>query len=226
MKRIAFIILAASLCLVTFAQVQFNDSIIPLKKQKTVYKYLGIQVNLLMQQFISFNSNSSINTNPFLFSYSKNNIKTGKGIVFGTGFNVSETSSNDGVSSITVQNANVAFRYGFEKKYLQSEKFIPFWGIEFGAGAVYNRSVSRLVQSSTNAEVVVETQRLFAGPSFRGGLNFAFSKHILIGTEFFFNAQVMASQVNNGNGGGFNSSFAPFNIGFQAPTALYLIFRY
>jgi len=57
-------------------------------------------------------------------------------------------------------------------------------------------------------------------------LNLAFSKHVLIGTEFYFNAQIAVNKINNGNGNGFSQSFAPFNIGFQAPTALYLIFRY
>ncbi len=194
---------------------------------KTTYKYLGIQANLLLQQFISFNSNSSINTNPYIFTFSKNNINTGAGFVFGTGFHVSESSANDGVSSITVQDANVSMRYGYEKKYLQKQKFIPFWGVEFAAGVVYNKSVSRLVQSTTNTEVIVESERAFAGPAMRGGLNYAFNKHILIGTEFFFNCMIMTSRVNNGSGNGFSGrSFAPFNVGFQAPTALYLIFRY
>src|SRR4051812_44076358 len=112
------------------------------QSKKVVYKYLGIQSNQLLQQFISFNSNSSINTNPYLFTYSKNNIKTGNGFVFGTGFNVSENSSNDGVSSVTVQNANVTFRIGYEKKYLQEQRLIPFWGLEVGLGALFNRTES------------------------------------------------------------------------------------
>src|ERR1044071_2633012 len=95
--------------------------------KKSHYKYLSIQSNLLLQQFLSFNSNSSINTNPYIFSYSNNNIYNGLGFVFGTGVSVSETSSNDGVASITVQNANGTFRTGFERKYLQKERFIPFW---------------------------------------------------------------------------------------------------
>ncbi len=224
MKKV-FLLIAVALCFTIFAQETIPDSIITVPKKKLYYKYLGIQANLLVQQFISFNSNSSINTNPFIFSYSKSNIKTGDGFCFGTGFNVSENLSNDGVSSISIQNANVAFRFGYEKKYLQYQKLIPFWGVDFGAGAIYNKSVSKLVQSSTNTEVVVESTRAFFGPAFRGGLNVALSKHILLGTEFFFNAQVAYNNVNNGNGG-FTRSFAPFNLGFQAPTALYLIFRY
>lgn len=224
MKKIALLAFVVPFCFFTSAQSYTPDS--TYKPKKLVYKYLGIQANLLMQQFISFNSNSSINTNPYIFTYSKNNIRTGNGSVFGTGFNISESSSNDGVSSITAQNANMTFRWGYEKKYLQNEKFIPFWGVEFAGGVIYNKTVSFLNQSFTANKVVIESTRGFAGPAFRGGLNYAFTKHILIGTEFFFNMQVAYNEVNNGSGGGRTRSFAPFNIGFQAPTALFLVFRY
>jgi len=201
------------------------DSLIPVGKKD--YKYIGIQSNLLLQQFISFNSNSSINSNPYLFSYAKNNIKTGSGFALGTGFSVSENSSDDGVSATHVNNANITIRLGYEKKYFQQERFIPFWGVEFGMGGVYNKTSSHLSQSFTSNEVTVETTKLFAGPAFRGGLLVALSRHILLGTEFYFNCQISITQTtNNSNGGTFNDSFAPFNMGFQVPTALFLVFRY
>jgi len=201
-----------------------RQALIRLSQKKTVYRYLGIQANLLLQQFISFNSNSSINTNPYIFSYSKNNIKTGVGSVFGTGFSVNQNSSNDGVSAVDVQNANLSFRFGYEKKYFQEQKFIPFWGIEFGFGGVYNKVTSSLNQSFNTNSTVTETTKIFAGPSFRGGLLFALSKHILLGTEFYFNTQVAYTSLNSS--GRFTDEFVPFNIGFQAPTALFLIFKY
>ena len=197
------------------------DSIVT---KRTNYKYVGIQANLLLQQFISFNSNSSINTNPYIFSYAKNNIQTGAGFAFGTGFNVSEASSNDGVSSLNVQNVNVTMRLGYEHKYLQKQRLIPFWGVDFGAGVIYNKVTSALNQSFNNNATTVETTKIFAGPSFRGGLLVALNKHILLGTEFFFNSQIAYTEINGGFG--LNRNFVPFNIGFQAPTALFLIFRY
>lgn len=190
---------------------------------RTHHKYLGIQINPLIQQFISFNSNASINNNPYLFSFSKNNIKTGVGSNFATGLSVNQTSSNDGVSSMNSNLVNVTFRFGYEKKYLQAEKFVPFWGIDFGAGVVYSDVTSRLNQSLTNTEFKVTTTKVFAGPSFRGGLNLALSKHIQLGTEFFFNLQVSYTEQTATNG--FTTTFAPFNIGFQLPTALFLIYR-
>lgn len=228
MRKMIFVLAAIS-CQFIYGQVpraDLRDSA-EIAKGKEYYKYIGIQSNLLLQQFISFNSNASLNTNPYVFSFARNNINTGAGFVVGTGFQVSEKSSNDGVSSINVQDANVTLRYGYEKKFMQKQKFIPLWGVEFAAGVVYNKSVSRLVQSTTNTEVIVESEKAFAGPAFRGGLNYAINKYILLGTEFYFNCMISTSRVNNGNGNGFGTrSFAPFNVGFQAPTALYLIFRY
>lgn len=188
------------------------------------YKYMGIQANLLLQQFISFNSNTSINTNPYVFSYAKNNIQTGSGFAFGTGFNISENSSNDGVSSVNVQNVNITVRVGYEHKYLQKQRLIPFWGIDFGAGGVYNKVTSSLNQSFNSNVTTVETTRIFVGPSLRGGLLVALNKHILLGTEFFFNSQIAFTQTNSGAGS--ISNFVPFNMGFQVPTALFLTFRY
>lgn len=222
MRLIFFSLLVTSLWQLP-AQTIAPDTIQP--KTKTSSKYLGIQANLLLQQFISFNSNASINTNPFLFSYSKNDLKTGKGFAFGSGFNLSENSSNDGVSSVTVQNYNLAFRLGFEKKYFQDQKLIPFWGIEGAFGGVYTKVVSMLNQSFSGSRTVVETSRLFIGPSFRAGLNYAFSKHILVGTECFFNVQVAYTSTST-NSGMMGQSFVPFNVGFQVPTAIFLIFRY
>jgi hypothetical protein len=188
------------------------------------YRYAGIQANLLLQQFISFNSNTSINSNPYVFSYAKNNIQTGSGFAFGTGFNISENSTNDGVSSVNVQNINITFRVGYERKYLQKQRLIPFWGIDFGAGGVYNKVTSSLNQSFNSNATTVETTKIFMGPSFRGGLLVALNKHILLGTEFFFNSQIAFTQTNSGTGA--SSSFIPFNMGFQVPTALFLTFRY
>ncbi len=201
---------------------QYRDSVPP---GKEYYRYLGIQANLLVQQFISFNSNSSINTNPFVFSYVKSHAKTGKGFVFGTGFAANSSATNDGVSQVETQNVNVAFRLGVEQKYLQNERFIPFWGVELGFGAVYSKISSRLSQTFPTVGNTVETTRAFFGPAFRGGLNYALSKHIQIGTEFFFNMQI-ASTVTSRGFFSTSGSATPFNIGFQAPTALYLIFRY
>ena len=221
-KKIVFSVLMAA-NLISFSQKNKFDSIPP---GKIYYTYLGIQSNLLLQQFISFNSNASINTNPFVFSSCKNNIASGEGTAFGTGFSINETTNNDGVASITVKNANVTFRIGYEKKYLQRERLIPFWGVDFGLGGTYTDFVSINNQTFNSGRISVTTTKVFIGPSFRGGLQYAISRNILLGTEFFFNAQIAYSQTVTNQANGFSDSFIPFNIGFQAPTALFLIYRY
>jgi len=212
-------------CLKANAQWMKPDSV---WYEKRHYYYMGIQANPLLQQFISFNSNSSINNNPFLFSYSLNNSRRGTGLAVGAGVLVNSSSTNDGVASITVQNINISVRIGLEKKYFQRYKFIPFWGIEMGMGGLNNKSESTLNQSFNNSKTTIETTRYFFGPSFRSGLNYTITRHILVGTEFFFNAQIAWTQTDTNNSGvrSSSNSVVPFNIGFQAPTALFLMFRY
>lgn len=186
--------------------------------------YMGIQSNQLLQQFISFNSNTSINTNPFLFSYSTNNIETGNGFAFGSGFSVNQNSSNDGVAAVTSKNINVTMRLGWEKKFLQQQRFIPFIGLDGGMGVVFNNTTSVLNQTFNSNIIETQTVKFFLGPSFRGGLNYAITKHVLVGTEFFFNLHISYAETTVNNN--FDTEFAPFSIGFQPPTALFLMFRY
>lgn len=202
------------------AQIPFTDEL----NDKSDFRYVGIQSNMLIAQFLSFNANAAINTNPYLFSFSRNSKTTGKGFSLGTGFNVSQSSSNDGVSSIDIRNVNVTFRMGLERKYRQRERFIPFHGLEGAFGVMWNRTRSQLNQSFNNAATTVETLKFFLGPSYRAGLMLACTKNVLIGTEFYFNAHISFATVNNGLGG--SEFFGPFNIGFQTPTALFLIYRY
>ncbi len=221
MKRTFLLLICVFFMKQLYAQTVVFDSVPRMQRE---YRYVGIQGNLLLQQFISFNSNSSINSNPYVFSYSKNDAFTGKGTNFGSGFNISEVSNNDGVAATEFQNINVTFRYGFERKYLQKEKFIPFWGMDVGIGGVYTKLTSRLTQSFTNNTTVVETTKFFLGPAVRGGVLYALSKNVMLGTEFFFNAQVAYSNTNSP--GITSNRILPFNIGFQVPTALFLTFRY
>ncbi len=223
--RLVFLTVFAALCFKINAQRAKPDSIWYEKKRFT---YMGIQANLLLQQFISFNSNSSINNNPYLFTYSTNNNHRGGGFALGTGFSVIQSSTNDGVASITIQNINMSLRVGYEKKYLQRQKFIPFWGLEMGMGGLNNKTISTLNQSFNNSTTTIETTKYFFGPALRGGVNYAITRHIMLGTEFFLNAQIAFTETHTDNSGvqTAGNSVVPFNIGFQAPTALFLMFRY
>ena len=52
-----------------------------------------------------------------MFSFSINNARRGTGFALGTGILVNQSSTNDGVASVTVQNINISLRVGIEKKY-------------------------------------------------------------------------------------------------------------
>jgi hypothetical protein len=222
--RLVFLTVFIALCFKINAQRVKPDSIWYEKKR---FNYVGIQANLLLQQFISFNSNSSINNNPYLFTFTTND-KYGGGFALGTGFSVQQNSTNDGVASIDVQNINVSLRLGYEKKYLQRQKFIPFWGVDMGAGGLSNKTTSTLNQSFNNSTTTIETTKFFFGPALRGGVYYALTRHIMFGTEFFINAQIAFTETKTNNGGfrTSSSSTVPFNVGVQAPTALFLVFRY
>src|SRR5437016_2775290 len=104
------------LCLLALTTVTAQSDLDTVPVPKTHYHYIGIQANQLLQQFISFNSNSSINTNPFLFTYASNNIRTGEGFAFGAGFLVTDNNTNDGVNEVSTRNVNFSMRLGYEKK--------------------------------------------------------------------------------------------------------------
>lgn len=220
--RYVFLVVGGLCFLRAAAQFETPDSLTEANRRE--YKYASIQINPLLQQFISFNSNSSINTNPYIFSFSRNNLATGNGFVFGSGFGVNSNSSNDGVSLIDITNYNVSFRIGYERKFLQRQKWIPFWGIETALGGVYNK-VHTESFSVSGTKVTTESTRLFIGPSLRGGVEYALTKHILLGTEFFFNAQIAFRSTSSSTGQN-SEDVVPLDIGFHSPTALFLVFRW
>ncbi|MBL7919443.1 MAG: hypothetical protein JNJ40_03965 [Bacteroidia bacterium] len=211
-----------------FAQ-ENTDSLV--RSYRIKYHYVGVQANLLLQQFLNFNS-SSVNSNPYLFSYSFNYKQNGNGVVLGTGLSASNNFSNDGVVEISDDRINVCGRIGIEKKFYQEERFIPFIGIEVGLGYAEQKLRTKLVQTINNPQTDTKTTKFFFGPAIRGGLLFSINKYVKLGTEFFFNAQVSinksktiitsATQPPSGT----NTTSLPINFGLQAPTALFLIYRF
>lgn len=206
-----------------------TDSIV--RSYRIKYHYVGVQANLLLQQFLNFNSNS-INSNPYLFSYSFNYKQNGNGIVLGTGLSVSNNFSNDGVVETSDDRINTAGRIGFEKKFYQEEKFIPFIGIEVGLGYAEQKLKTKLVQTINNPQTDTKITKFFFGPAIRGGLLYSINKYVKLGTEFYFNFQVSINKsktiVTSGNQppSGTNTTSLPINFGLQAPTALFLIYRF
>jgi hypothetical protein len=191
-------------------------------------KFIGLQANQLLKQFLSFNSSTVINNNPFLLTFSSCNSK-GRGFSMGTGLNFSDESSTDGVTSTQIKNRNFVFRFGFEAKFHLSEKWIPFWGLDFHLGGTYTRISTQQFQTFQTNTSTISTTNLFFGPAIRGGVLVSLSKHLLLGTEGFFNFKIAFQQVNsssNFSSGVPNSSRSiPLNLGINVPTAIFLIVK-
>ncbi len=219
-----FLVLISFYSLNFFAQDSI-DSIIRIERTK--YHYVNIQANLLLQQFLNFN-NAIVNSNPYMFNYSFTDKRTGNGFVLGTGLSAGNDFSNDGVVEITKDNISIAFRAGYEKKFYQKEKFIPFFGLELGVGFSQENTKSRLVQTINNPETEIEATKLFFGPAARGGIYYAVSKRFLLGTEFYFNFQFSQNRTITKITGMniIKRTSIPVNFGIQAPTALFLAYRF
>jgi hypothetical protein len=223
------LILVLSLIILNLFSQDNTDSLVRAERFK--YHYVGVQSNLLLQQFLNFNS-SAVNSNPYLFSYSFNYKQNGNGIVIGTGLSASNNFSNDGVVEISDDRINIAGRIGFEKKFYQEEKFIPFVGLEVGLGYTEQKLRSKLVQTINNPETNTKSTKFFFGPALRGGMLFSLNKYVKLGTEFFFNLQLSINKTQTViNTGGqppseTRTTALPINFGLQAPTALFLIYRF
>ncbi len=196
-------------------------------------KYIGLQANQLLKQFLSFNSSNSINTNPFLLTYSSTNGK-GRGFSMGTGLNFSVESSTDGVSATEITNRNFVFRLGFEAKYHLKERWIPFWGIDMHFGGVYTKVSIQQFQTFQTNITTTATTNLFLGPAIRGGVLVSLSKHLLLGTEGFFNFKIAFQQTTSSSNLAFgngqvvapSSRSIPINFGINVPTAIFMIVKF
>lgn len=223
------LILVFSLNIINLFSQDNTDSLV--RAERIKYHYVGVQSNLLLQQFLNFNS-SSVNSNPYLFSYSFNYKQNGNGIVLGTGLSATNNFSNDGVVEISDDKINIAGRVGFEKKLYQEEKFIPFLGIEIALGFMQQKLRTKLVQTINNPQTDIKATKFFFGPALRGGLLYSLNRYVKIGTEFYFNLQISVNKtetlLTSGSQppSGTSTTALPINFGLQAPTALFLIYRF
>ncbi len=188
-------------------------------------RYYGIQSNLLLQQFINLNGNSLSNNNPYLFTFSNSSATTGGGFAFGMGYFVRKSTLSDGITNTNTSDANLNFRFGYEKKFFLHEKWTPFYGIQADLG-YFDRDIQVVINQPFGQNTLnIRERRRSIGPSFRGGVLYALSKHILLGTEANFIFQLNFN-VPNGikPNGGFKAT--DFAMSINAPTAVFLIIRY
>ncbi|MFN7912674.1 MAG: hypothetical protein ACK5QC_12685 [Bacteroidota bacterium] len=223
-----FIVVFITFCTLCSSQDSI-DSLIRVNRR--INYYVNVQTNLLLQQFLNFNSNIS-NPNPYMFNVTLTDKYSGNGLLMGTGLTASNNFSNDGIVEITDDRINLATRFGFEKKMFQWRKIIPLFGAELGFGYTEQRLKTKLIQTITNSETSSKTTKLFFGPALRGGLIYKITNELFIGTEFYFNLQLSINKTvvvtNNPQipTQTQNRTSLPIDFGFQAPTALLLGYKF
>ncbi len=148
--------------------------------------FIGLQGNLLIREFFSFNESSDDIENPYLVTYTLRNNETGFSLNTGFGFNSNKRENDDGVN-INQEILDIRVGPGYQVK---SGKF------EFGVGldAIYRgRGIDTYSQQivdfgngidSTVAKTT-STSRGF-GAGIQTSARFYLSERFLIGTEASF----------------------------------------
>ncbi len=151
-------------------------------------QYVGVQMNLLVQQVLNFNNSSTTNNtnnNPYLLVYSINSAKSGWGIRLGVGFNSNTASTNDGITSTHNDITNMHYRLGIEKTFRLSAK----WSAGVGLDGLYNSNndnTTSTISSTDTTTTLTKTKTYSYGGGAMGWLRYHVTKKILIGTESSF----------------------------------------
>lgn len=215
-----------TLCFNCYSQDSI-DSLIRINRR--INYYVNVQTNLLLQQFLNFNSVAS-NSNPYMFNVTLTDKYSGNGLLLGTGLTASNNFSNDGIVEISDDRINLATRFGYEKKMFQWRKIVPLFGAELGFGYTEQRLKTRLIQTINNSETSIKSTKLFFGPALRGGVIYKITNELFIGTEFYFNFQLSINKTvtvtNSPQIPIQNKTSLPIDFGFRAPTALFLGYKF
>ncbi len=181
MKKILLSIICA-FPIFTFAQT--NTATNPSPETQQWSNFIGVQSNLLLRQVLNISGSTATTNNPYLFTYSLINNKTGWGLSAGLGLNTSSSSNKD-TSGTSVKNSqtNFALRIGAEKRWYLS----PKWATTLGFDALYNNlsSHSETLQDENFEKIISTTddKTNSFGVGIRGAISFAITPRIWIGTE-------------------------------------------
>jgi hypothetical protein len=179
MKRAIAFVLTVFAALPSIAQTE--TSIEPLSSKKFNHQ-VGVQINELIRQIFNFNNSNSVNTNPYLLTYSLNHVRTGYGVRLGVGYNYQAFTNDDGISRRTTDLDDLRTRFGVEKCFVLS----PKWSAGVGLDAVYNLN-NNYTKSTIRGFDTVTTTTTSKISSLGGGpmvwLRYHITSRILIGTE-------------------------------------------
>lgn len=203
---------------------------------KKISHNVGVQANLLLQQFIPNSGNSNALNNPFWWKYALRFNQSNLEVTFGGGYSENQTKDGD----LKTSQFNLPLRLGAAKKYYLGKRF------EAGAGldlvAVFDQSSSETeninngvgFSSSTKAETSRKVNSFGGGPQVT--LAYYINKNIRIGTEatgyFLYNEEHNTRFIQTYSSGFLteeideSDSVFSNNFQFTLPVALFLMVRF
>jgi hypothetical protein len=168
---------------------------------------VGVQINQLINQIFNFNG-TAVNTNPYLLTYTINNVKTGWGLRLGFGYDYQSVTVDDGITRKTTDLNDLHMRVGAEKAFMLS----PKWSTGIGVDFVLNHNddfTKSAVRSFDTVTTATTSQITSLGGGAMGWLRYHITKKILIGTECSFyytkgqeDTKVAITRREFGSGGG------------------------
>lgn len=235
-----FVVLAFISTFVTDSYSQIDSP-----KEKRFNHYVGFQANALIKQLINLNTNNTAIGNPYLFTYTISQIKTGYGAHFGLGYDYNRIVTNNTQASRETKVNKLFYRLGVEKKFNISKRFESGIGLDFIASRQIDKTFSISVTnvgSGVDSAVTTVTEKITSigyGPQFY--LGFHITEKIILGTEatFYFSAEKQNENVNIINtftdtfsnqktitSTNQNSGADTDNFDLTIPTALFLIVKF
>ena len=166
------------------AQVSYAQTADSVTKQKRYTHQVGVQINELFRQLFNFNG-TAVNTNPYLFTYSINSLRTGWGLRMGLGYNYQSFTTDDGITRKTTDLNDLQARLGGEKMFTLSNK----WSTGIGLDAVVNHNddYTKSVLRSFDTVTTVTTSKVTSwGGGPMGWIRYHLTSKVLIGTECSF----------------------------------------
>src|SRR6187431_2493251 len=108
------LLLAVLMMTASASYAQTPDSTI---RTKRYTHQVGVQVNEIFKQIFNFNG-TAVNTNPYLFTYSINSVRSGWGLRVGVGYNYQKITTDDGITKKMSELNDLQLRLGGEKMFV------------------------------------------------------------------------------------------------------------
>ena len=204
MRKIFLAAILSAGCL-SPAFAQTDNAINP--KEKLYTHVFGVQLNDLMRQIFTFNnSTAAANTNPFLFTYNINRVKSGWGLRAGLGMTINSSTTNDNVTKRTSDINDMQFRLGVEKAFSLSNK----WSTGVGIDGVIKTNDDKTT-AVTNSGYIYTTNTVSKFTTLGAGgmawLRYHLTDRILLGTEtsFYYLRGTNKQTITTSNNGPFGN---------------------